>query len=233
MRVLVIDDEKPILEALNITRETSGNGMFWDDDGSIFETDIEKLAAAGITKGCNPPTNNKFCPDEHLTRDEMAAFLVRALNLTADNGTDFIDDDNSLHQGDIEAIAAAGITKGCNPPTNDRFCPNDNVTREQMAAFLVRALKAESEPPISGHAGSTIGADAVIGPATDGGYWLIGLARRRAAPDLFRGVRWSSEHALSDTAASLPAGYIVRQTDYLSDLDIADDLGLMRPFSLA
>jgi len=35
---------------------------------------------------------------------------------------------------------AAGITAGCDPPVNDRFCPDDVVTRGQMAAFLHRAL---------------------------------------------------------------------------------------------
>ena len=41
-------------------------------------------------------------------------------------------------------------------------------------------------------------ADAVFGPAADGGYWLIGLGPRRPA-DLFGASRWSTEHALSDT----------------------------------
>jgi hypothetical protein len=50
-----------------------------DDDDSIFEADIEKLAAAGITKGCNPPTNNMYCPNNVVTRGQMAAFLHRAL----------------------------------------------------------------------------------------------------------------------------------------------------------
>ena len=60
----------------------STNGTdFVDDDGSVFEQDIEKLAAAGITAGCNPPANTNFCPDSPLTRGQMAAFLVRALNL--------------------------------------------------------------------------------------------------------------------------------------------------------
>ena len=118
----------------------SGDGLFWDDDGSIFEADIERLAAAGITTGCNPPTNNRYCPDNHLTRGEMAAFLVRALDVTAAGGNDFVDDDGSIFEADIEKLAAAGITRGCNPPTNNRYCPNDSVTRAEMAAFLVRAL---------------------------------------------------------------------------------------------
>ena len=55
-------------------------------------------------------------------------------------GGTFIDDDGHIFEGAIEAIAAEGITKGCNPPTNDKFCPDDKVTRGQMAAFLKRAL---------------------------------------------------------------------------------------------
>ena len=113
---------------------------FVDDDGSVFEQDIEWMAAAGITKGCNPPTNNKFCPDASVTRGQMAAFLVRALGLAEQLDDPFVDDDDSIFEADIERLAAGGITKGCNPPTNNRFCPDAKVSREQMAAFLVRAL---------------------------------------------------------------------------------------------
>jgi hypothetical protein len=113
---------------------------FVDDDGSIFEADIEWLADEGITKGCNPPANDMFCPGDAVTRGQMAAFLVRALGLSAQLNDPFVDDDGSVFEADIEKLAAAGITKGCNPPLNNRFCPNDTVTREQMAAFLVRAL---------------------------------------------------------------------------------------------
>jgi hypothetical protein len=70
----------------------------------------------------------------------MAAFLARALNLTNRGSVDFTDDDGLAFEADIERIAAAGITKGCNPPSNTRFCPNDHLTRGQMAAFLMRAL---------------------------------------------------------------------------------------------
>lgn len=63
-------------------------------------------------------------------------------------------------------------------------------------------------------------ADAVLGPAEDGGYWLIGLARRRPVPrGLFAGVRWSSAHALADTLASLPAGARVALLERLADID--------------
>jgi hypothetical protein len=114
---------------------------FWDDDTSIFEADIEKLAAAGITRGCNPPLNDQFCPDRYVTRGQMAAFLTRALGYTDDGGGDlFRDDDGSVFERDIDCLGTAGVTRGCNPPVNDEYCPDRYVTRGQMAAFLHRAL---------------------------------------------------------------------------------------------
>ena len=62
--------------------------------------------------------------------------------------------------------------------------------------------------------------DSVIGPARDGGYWLIGLKRSRALPSgLFAKVRWSSPHALADTRASLPKRYRVALIETLEDVD--------------
>ena len=43
--------------------------------------------------------------------------------------------------GEINWLAGEGITRGCNPPQNTLFCPDDPVTRGQMAAFLYRALR--------------------------------------------------------------------------------------------
>jgi hypothetical protein len=121
--------------------EDRGSVDFVDDNNSIFEADIEKLAAAGITKGCNPPANNRFCPEAELTRGQMAAFLVRALNYRdSAGGNTYVDDDGHTFEADIEKLAYEGVTKGCNPPANNRFCPDDRVTRGQMAAFLTRAL---------------------------------------------------------------------------------------------
>jgi len=66
--------------------------------------------------------------------------------------------------------------------------------------------------------------DAVFGPADDGGYWLIGLRRLRAIPpNLFSGVRWSTEHALKDTEATL-SGHTIAHVAVLRDVDTAADL---------
>ena len=69
------------------------------------------------------------------------------------------------------------------------------------------------------------GNDLVFGPATDGGYWLIGARRLRPLPHtLFAGVRWSTPHALADTLATIPTSYSVGFADVLDDVDDAADL---------
>ncbi|HKY48234.1 MAG TPA: S-layer homology domain-containing protein [Acidimicrobiia bacterium] len=117
-----------------------GGDLFVDDDGSIFEDFIDKLATAGVTLGCQPPPNARFCPDGLVTRAEMAAFLVRALDLRSGVGANlFVDDDGSAFEQYIDQLASSGITLGCAPPPNALFCPNDFIPRGQMAAFLFRA----------------------------------------------------------------------------------------------
>ena len=85
-------------------------GTFTDDDGNIHEPAIEAIAAEGITKGCNPPANDEFCPDGNVTRQEMAAFLVRAKGLPASDDNAFTDDEDSVFEGDINALAASGLS---------------------------------------------------------------------------------------------------------------------------
>jgi hypothetical protein len=128
-----------LVRALSLTDRL--DDPFTDDDGSVFEADVEKLAAAGITRGCNPPDNTLFCPNDPVTRGQMAAFLVRAMGYTdAGDGDLFVDDDGSVFEADIDRLGTAEVTRGCNPPDNDMFCPNDLVLRDQMASFLTRAL---------------------------------------------------------------------------------------------
>ena len=121
--------------------------QFVDDDGLSQEPYIEAIAAAGITAGCNPPSNDRYCPDRELTRAEMATMLDRALRLPSTRFDYFIDDDGSLHEPAINELAAAAITKGCNPPSADRYCPDSPLTRGQMAAFLARSF----DPVFSGY----------------------------------------------------------------------------------
>jgi hypothetical protein len=126
---------------------TTSTDYFTDDDESIFEDDINRLALAGITKGCNPPESDRYCPDSTVNREQMAAFLARAKDLPATDIDFFTDDDGSLFEGDINRLALAGITKGCNPPESDKFCPSNRVLRDQMASFLARALNLDPLVP--------------------------------------------------------------------------------------
>ena len=61
--------------------------------------------------------------------------------------------------------------------------------------------------------------DAVIGPAQDGGYWLIGQRRRPKTIPLFANVRWSSPHALADTLLNIPHLASIGYVAELSDID--------------
>ncbi|MCZ7533092.1 MAG: M15 family metallopeptidase [Acidimicrobiia bacterium] len=112
---------------------------FVDDNGHLFEPDIERLVAAGMILPCNS-AGNAFCPDEPLTREEMARFLVAAFGFAPSGINRFTDDGDSPYESQIDAIAAVGVTLGCNPPASDHFCPDGIVTRAQMASFFIRAL---------------------------------------------------------------------------------------------
>jgi hypothetical protein len=67
----------------------------------------------------------------------MASFLVRALHLPATDTDYFTDDEGLAAEGDINRVAAAGITSGCAP---ENYCPADPVLRGAMASFLARAF---------------------------------------------------------------------------------------------
>ena len=125
--------------ALDLSTENLPDA-FIDDNDSVFENDINALAAAGVTRGCNPPENDFFCPNETLTRGQAAAFLRRGLDLPRSLSDAFTDDDGTTFELDINGLADAGITRGCNPPDNTHYCPNRDLTRGQVAALLRRAF---------------------------------------------------------------------------------------------
>lgn len=129
-----------LARALKLPLPSPPSTPFIDASGT-FGFEIARIYDAGITRGCNPPINNRYCPDEYVTRGQMAAFLGRALDYTdIGDGNLFIDDNGTTFENDIDKLGTAGVTKGCNPPVNDRYCPNEYVTRGQMAAFLHRAI---------------------------------------------------------------------------------------------
>jgi hypothetical protein len=107
---------------------------FTDDNGSIYEPNINLVAQAGIASGCG---GTLFCPNGLVSRAQMATFLARALHLSGPAPDAFTDDNGSIYEPNINLVAREGIATGCG---GTLFCPNANVTRGQMAAFLHRAF---------------------------------------------------------------------------------------------
>lgn len=111
---------------------------------------IHSLLCNGITAGCSED-GTLFCPDDTVTREQMAAFIVRALEgePTADlcdGGSPFSDvSPESWSCSYIQRLFELGITKGFGDGT---FRPLNPVTREQVAAFIVRALGEDPAPDL-------------------------------------------------------------------------------------
>ena len=116
------------------------------DPGEWWARHVERLADLEVTKGCDsdPP---RYCPDQAVSRAQMASFLVRAFDLEPAESAGFADT-GGTHEANIDALAAAGITKGCDTDPL-RFCPDQPVSRAQMASLLVRALDHLFDPVLS------------------------------------------------------------------------------------
>lgn len=116
--------------------------------GHAFFGHIEFMAQAGIASGC---TAGSFCPDTVVTRRQMAAFLerpMRASNWVPPTTTTAFADvvAGSQFAGHIEAMRTDSITAGC-ASSPVRYCPEDAVTRGQMAVFVLRARCGGSYVP--------------------------------------------------------------------------------------
>ncbi len=77
-------------------------------DTNIFHDDISWLADTGVTKGCNPPDNDEFCPKEAVTREQMAAFMRRFADYLETQGTaSNADTLDGLHAGELSRAEGA------------------------------------------------------------------------------------------------------------------------------
>ena len=145
--------------------ETAETGVGFTDvnPASVHMRGISALVKAGVTSGCSVEPF-RFCPDQPVTRAQMATFLVRALELAPAELAEFADiSADNVHAASIDALAAAGITDGCEVEPF-RFCPDQPVTRAQMATFLVRALEL-APAELAGFA--DVGADNVHAASID------------------------------------------------------------------
>ena len=121
-------------------------GRFADDDGNTHEANIEIIAELGISLGCNPPDNDRYCPKQTVKRSQMMAFLARALGEEnkSDATTSRFSDvgDNAWYLSSLERLADLGVVE---PYEDGTFRPSEPVTRLDMAVFMSRAFSSIGE----------------------------------------------------------------------------------------
>ena len=168
-------------------------GFFYETGPQVFSDEppsdwaysqINEVFQRGVTTGCYfDGVERRYCPDANVTRDQMAAFLIRAKGLTEyANPTPTFSDVPASYwaYGWIERLYQQGITTGCYyDGVERRYCPTGNVTRDQMAAFLMRA-KGLTE-----YANPTPTFSDV--PAS---YWAYGWIERLYAQAVTTGCYW-------------------------------------------
>ena len=124
----------------------TGNSRFADVDASRWWSPFaEQLAIREITAGCKTGPL-RYCPQDPVTRAQIATFLVKAFDLPeAEAPAGFTDTAGNAHATSIDALIAAGVTTGCATDPL-QYCPDEPVTRAQMATFVHRASLAPETP---------------------------------------------------------------------------------------
>ena len=129
--VRVLDDDEP---QRTVSRFDDVDAASW------WAPYTERLAELKVTRGC-ATEHPRFCPEDAVTRAQMAAFLVRSFELEAGPRAGFVDvAPTDTFADDIDALAAAKVTVGCSTVEPPQYCPRAAVSRGQMAVFLARAL---------------------------------------------------------------------------------------------
>jgi putative hemolysin len=98
---------------------------------------VNTLYYHGVTGGCNA---ENYCPDNPVTRAQMAVFIITAMGetpSTAAYDANFDDIPNDGYAPFINRMSELGIAAGCRPRA---YCPNDLLTRQQMAVFIIAAM---------------------------------------------------------------------------------------------
>ena len=109
-------------------------GDWYADDDGLFEEDaINAIARAGYSL-----RTTNFRPHDALRRGEAAMFIRRALDLPNATRDYFTDDNRSIYESAINAVAARGLIPGCG---DGKFCPRGRFSRVSMAALLYRSVE--------------------------------------------------------------------------------------------
>lgn len=128
---------------LTLPAASADEAGFADTVGTGHEDAVFALASRDIVRGCE---DDRFCSRDELTRAQGATIVASALELTLENDAKpgrFVDTTDSVHRDAIEAVAEAGLVVGCD---DDHFCPQESITREQLATILKAAFDVPDAP---------------------------------------------------------------------------------------
>ena len=107
------------------------------DDDHTHEDNINTIAHHGITNGCNEDGTH-YCPDDPVTRAQIASLLTKALDLSPPedpNEATYADTAGNTHEDNIRAATHHGAMSGCDEDGN-MFCAQSISTRGLIASFL-------------------------------------------------------------------------------------------------
>ena len=138
-----------VLDEVPAALTGSGGSRFSDvDAGQWWAPYVERLAELEITSACSTGPL-RFCPDEVVTRGQMAAYIASPFALEQGAPAGFVDTAENAHEASIDALATARITVGCATDPL-RFCPDEVATRAEMATYLARAAGLVQVPTPTG-----------------------------------------------------------------------------------
>ena len=165
---------------------------------------IERLYSAGITGGCST-TSLSYCPESPVTRAQMAVFLEKSLHYPntfspPNVAPSFTDTVGHWAEDWIEVLRNNGITGGCG---TNLYCPEDPVTRAQMAVFLLKSKYGSNYTPPA--VGSSTGFTDV--PAS---YWAAAWIKQLAAEGITGGCGTGTYCPESPVTRAQMAVFLVR-----------------------
>ncbi len=164
--------------------------------GAWYKNAVDFIAARGITAGIN---ENKFGPEENITRAQFVVLLMNAFQISAQNQEgyeNFADAGNTYYTDYLQAAKSMGIVNGVG---NNMFAPEQEITRQEMFVILYNALKAADELP-SGVDGADLSA------FSDAGQ-VAGWAQEAAAALVKSGIVEGYNSSLNPTATTTRAEF--------------------------
>lgn len=112
-------------------------------ENASFAKAVSFISARGIASGVG---NNKFAPGNRITRAQFIFMMMRAYGISPDttSADNFADAGNTYYTGYLAVVKQKGISKGIG---NNKFAPDNAITRQEMVTLLYNTLKAIDKLP--------------------------------------------------------------------------------------